>query len=241
MRLVILALVVAIPLLPPGSIAQQPTETRADVSPHTSHFVEVGDGVELEVLDWGGAGRALVLLAGLGNTAHVYDQFAPKLTDINRVVGITRRGHGRSGAPSAGYDADGLADDVLVVLDAFNLDRPVLVGHSIASEEMSSLAARYPQRLGGLVYLDAAYDRTLPEFAAIQEIASRLGQLGEPTPAGMAVMQGVRKPDYAAIRVPALSIYASQPASSRDLPGYSADRAATFDELHQARVRFARA
>jgi pimeloyl-ACP methyl ester carboxylesterase len=232
-RSAILAVVVAMPLVPLCSIAQ-PTETRTDSSPHTPQSVDVGDGVELEVLDWGGTRRALVLLAGLGNTAHVYDQFAPKLTDSNRVIGITRRGYGRSGAPSGGYDADGLADDVLAVLNTFNLDQPVLVGHSIASEEMSSLAARYPRRLGGLVYFDAAYDRTLPEFAAIQEIASRLGQLGEPTPADVAVMQGIRKPDYAAIRVPALSIYASQPASSRDLPGYSEDQAVAFEELHEA-------
>lgn len=229
-RLAVLAMVA---LVPPYSLAQT-TETRADVSPHTAHFVDVDDGVELEVLDWGGTGRALVLLAGLGNTSHVFDQFAPKLTDSNRVIGITRRGYGRSGAPSGGYDADSLADDVLAVLDALKLERPVLVGHSIASEEMSSLAARYPRRLGGLVYLDAAYDRTLPEFAAIQEIASSLGQVGQPSAPDLGIMQGVRKPDYAAIRVPALSIYAAQPASSKDLPGYNEDRAAAFEKLHHA-------
>ncbi len=232
-RLTILALVLAAPLVPLWSLAQ-PADTGTDASPHTVQSIDVGDGVELEVLDWGGSGRALVLLAGLGNTAHVFDQFAPKLTDSNRVIGITRRGYGRSAVPSGGYDADRLADDVLAVIDALNLIQPVLLGHSIASEELSSLAARYPRRLGGLVYLDAAYDRTLPEFAAIQEIASRLGLIGEPTAVDVAVMQGVRKPDYAAIHVPALSIYASQPASSRDLPGYSEDHAVAFDELHEA-------
>jgi non-heme chloroperoxidase len=35
--------------------------------------------VRSEVLDWGGTGRTVVLLAGLGNTAHVFDDFAPKL------------------------------------------------------------------------------------------------------------------------------------------------------------------
>lgn len=236
-RMALLAVVVAMPLAPLCLFAQ-PTEARADASPHTAHSVDVGDGVELEVLDWGGTGRAVVLLAGLGNTAHVFDQFAPKLTDSNRVIGITRRGYGRSGAPSGGYDADSLAEDVLAILDALELEQPVLVGHSIASEEMSSLAARYPRRLGGLVYLDAAYDRTLPEFAAIQDIASSLGQVGQPSAPDLAVMQGIRKPDYAAIRVPALSIYAAQPASSKDLPGYSEDRAAAFEELHRALSEF---
>ena len=48
-----------------------------DPSPHTVRFVTVDDGVRLEVLDWGGSGRPVVLLAGGGNTAHVFDDFAP--------------------------------------------------------------------------------------------------------------------------------------------------------------------
>lgn len=38
-----------------------------------TQFVEVQPDVKLEVLDWGGTGRNLVLFAGLGNTAHVFD------------------------------------------------------------------------------------------------------------------------------------------------------------------------
>lgn len=68
-----------------------------DPSPHTVRFVTVDDGVRLEVLDWGGSGRSVVLLAGGGNTAHVFDDFAPKLATHYRVYGITRRGCGASG------------------------------------------------------------------------------------------------------------------------------------------------
>jgi hypothetical protein len=49
-------------------------------SPHAVRFVAVDKDVKLEVLDWGDTGRPAVLLAGLGNTAHVHDDFAPKLT-----------------------------------------------------------------------------------------------------------------------------------------------------------------
>ena len=68
-----------------------------DPSPHTTRFVKEDRGVRLEVLDWGGADRPLVLLAGGGNTARVFDNFAPKLTDHHHVYGITRRGFGASG------------------------------------------------------------------------------------------------------------------------------------------------
>lgn len=61
-----------------------------DPSPHKIQFVTVEEGVQLEVLDWGGLGRNVVLLAGSGNTAHVFDGFAEKLTSFCHVYGITR-------------------------------------------------------------------------------------------------------------------------------------------------------
>ena len=128
-----------------------------DPSPHTSRFVTVEKGVRLEVLDWGGSGRPLVLLAGGGDTAHVFDDFATKLTPSFHVYGITRRGFGQSDFSPEGYGADRLGDDVLTVLDSLELKKPVLVGHSLGGEELSSLATRHPNRVAGLVYLEAAY------------------------------------------------------------------------------------
>lgn len=55
--------------------------------PPKIQFVEVEPGVRLEVLDWGGNGRPVVLLAGLGDTAHVYDQLARKLTTPTTSMG----------------------------------------------------------------------------------------------------------------------------------------------------------
>jgi non-heme chloroperoxidase len=128
-----------------------------DPSPHTVRFATVDHDVRLEVLDWGGTGRPLILLAGLGGTAHVFDKFAPKLTASYHVYGITRRGYGASSVPATGYSADRLGDDVLGVMEQLKITRPVLVGHSIAGEELSSLGSRYPEKVAGLVYLDAAY------------------------------------------------------------------------------------
>jgi len=131
-----------------------------DKTVHAVQFVTVDRDVRLEVLDWGGSGRPLVLLAGLGNDAHVFDQFAPKLADTFHVYGITRRGFGSSSSPAAvgdAYAADRLGDDVLAIIDFLQLTRPVLVGHSIAGEELSSVGSRHPEKVGGLVYLDAGY------------------------------------------------------------------------------------
>jgi non-heme chloroperoxidase len=132
-----------------------------DPSPHTVQFVTVDTGpVRLEVLDWGGSGRPLVLLAGLGNTAHIFDKFAPKLTTSHHVYGITRRGFGASSAPppsAAAYSADRLGDDVLAVIDGLKWNRPVLAAHSLGGEELSSIGSRHPERVAGLIYLEAGY------------------------------------------------------------------------------------
>ncbi|HKD79667.1 MAG TPA: alpha/beta hydrolase [Candidatus Angelobacter sp.] len=124
---------------------------------HTVQFITVDKGVQLEVVDWGGSGRPLVFLAGGGLTAHSHDRFAPKFTGKYHAYGITRRGFGDSSSPGSGYSADRLGDDVIAVLDALKLNRPVLIGQSIAGEEMSSVASRHPERVAGLVYLDAGY------------------------------------------------------------------------------------
>lgn len=80
---------------------------------HRVSFVAVDDEVQLELLDWGGSGRAVVLLAGSGNSAHVFDEFAARLGGCCHVYGITRRGHGGSSRPPNGYHDQRLADDVL--------------------------------------------------------------------------------------------------------------------------------
>ena len=128
----------------------------AGQAPHTT-FVTVDTDVALEVLDWGGAGVPIVLLAGRGQTAHSYELFAPLLAKQYRVYGITRRGYGASSKPTSGYLADRLADDVLAVVDSLGLAKPVLAGHSLAGQELSSIGSRHPEKVAGLVYLDAGY------------------------------------------------------------------------------------
>jgi non-heme chloroperoxidase len=124
----------------------------------SEHFVSVEPDVNLQVLDWGGSGRPLIFLSGLGDDAHVYDKFALKFTEKYHVYAITRRGFGTSSKPAPtneNYNSDRLGDDVLAVIDALKLDRPVLVGHSVAGEELSSVGSRHPEKISGLIYLDA--------------------------------------------------------------------------------------
>jgi non-heme chloroperoxidase len=167
-------------LLPIHAIAQ------LDSSPHKVQFVTVEQGVQLEVLDWGGSGRPLVFLAGAGDTAHRFDGFAPRFTEQHHVYGITRRAFGASSKPApanGNYSADHLGDDVLAVMKALHVERPVLVGHSLAGEELSSIGSRFPEKVSGLIYLDAAtgfafYDPAHPPISIeMNDIKKRIDEI----------------------------------------------------------------
>lgn len=121
------------------------------------------DGIKLHYIDWNGTGRPMVLLAGLGDTANIYHGLAPKLANRFRVVGLTRRGHGRSARPDSGYDLDTLVKDIHHFLDALGIERTILVGHSFAGLEITSLTMRYPHRVEGIVYLDALFPKLDPD------------------------------------------------------------------------------
>jgi non-heme chloroperoxidase len=121
--------------------------------------VPVERNVELEVLDWGGSGAPLIFLAGFGDTAHTFDGLARKFTSSHHVYALTRRGFGKSSRPVAtvsAYRPERLGADILAVMKALKIDRPFLAGHSFAGEELSEIGTRFPARVRGLIYLDAA-------------------------------------------------------------------------------------
>jgi pimeloyl-ACP methyl ester carboxylesterase len=182
---------------PAAVVADTRTSSCLDSTPHTSGFVTVAPDVRLEVLDWGGSGEPMVLLTGLGDTAHVYDDFAFQWTDFYHVIGITRRGYGLSSKPSNGYDIATRAKDDVKVLDALGIGRALFVGHSIAGEELSRLGSAYADRVDKLVYLDA-YDyadrfklkKEIPGAPYVESDFSSVYRLN----AASARLEGVRRP-----------------------------------------------
>ena len=244
-----------------------------DAAAHEPSSVTVDDGVQLEVLDFGGTGSPVLLLPGLGATAHSYDELAPLLARQHRVVAMTRRGTGASSKPDFGFDTPTLARDVLRVMDAMKLEKVLLVGHSIAGDELTWLGGHHPERFSGLVYLDAAYDRSrdrndpdivrlrelgrflppeppmprtaLESFDAMTKLIHERGHV--PLPEGeliafhhmnnpylagtpnidgrtqQAISAAIQVPDYAAVKIPALAIYAFEDPSASLPPWYDAN------------------
>jgi len=183
-------------------------------------YVPVQRDVKVEALDWGGFGRPVLLLAGLGNTGHDFMKLIPGLRERYHVYSMTRRGFGRSSAPApsaANYGADRLADDVLAVMTTLHIDKPVLIGHSIAGEELTDIGVRYRNKVAGLVYLDAGYWYAFRSAASTPEPLGTTPPGAPPMPPiGKAVLEHEGRVFNGAIDVPILAIF----ADPHDLHGH---------------------
>lgn len=108
-----------------------------------SPFITAADGTPLFYKDWG-QGAPIVFLAAWSTSSDLWNyQTAPLCEAGFRCVAYDRRGHGRSGQPSGGYDYETLADDLAAVIDQLALEQVVLVGHSMAGGEIVRYLARH--------------------------------------------------------------------------------------------------
>lgn len=119
---------------------------------HTQEVATNGAKIHVRV---GGAGPAVVLLHGYGESG---DMWAPLAADLARdhiVVVPDLRGIGLSSYPPGGYDKKTQAGDVAGVLDALKIEAADLVTHDIGNMVGYAFAAQHPTRVTRLVLMDA--------------------------------------------------------------------------------------
>ena len=174
----------------------------------SEHFVEA-NGIRLHYLDWGGRGEPVVFLTGFGTPAETFNDLAVGLRDRFHAYALTRRGFPPSQTPASGYELANLVADIMAFLDAKELPRVHLVGHSLAGLELTEIASRWPGRVRSLVYLDGIADPATA-YAVLQKdpLSS--------SPATGAVWTEISRwwngysVDFSGVEAPALSISAIQ-------------------------------
>jgi pimeloyl-ACP methyl ester carboxylesterase len=122
----------------------------------TSHFVRNGD--ILTAYHDEGRGEPLLLLHGFtGSKFDFHDQLR-WFTERQRVLAPDQRGHGETtnlGRPDA-YSFDIMVDDLAGFLDAIDVQRCHLLGHSMGGMVAMRFALRHPERLTSLILMDTA-------------------------------------------------------------------------------------
>ena len=111
-------------------------------------------GINLHYRDWGGSGRPVVLLHGLASSCHIWDLVAPQLAEDFAVIAVDQRGHGLTDKPESGYDFATVGRDLLGVINARNLERPVIVGHSWGADVALEFAVAHPDVASGICFVD---------------------------------------------------------------------------------------
>ena len=104
--------------------------------------------------------------------------FAPQLEHFraaHEVVALDLRGCGASSRTDDGYDIPTLAEDVAALCAALELERPVVVGHSLGGMIGIELATRYPSLPGAVVAVDPGPIDPLPE--ALRSFEALVAQL----------------------------------------------------------------
>ena len=114
-----------------------------------------------------GEGPDLVMVHGLAaNQVFWYTKILPALAPHYRVTLYDLRGHGMSDMPPDGYTTQDHAEDLLSLLDALEIEKPHLVGHSLGGGICAHFAAFFPERLATLSLLDC-------RLHALQPMVSR--------------------------------------------------------------------
>ncbi|GAB3770738.1 alpha/beta hydrolase [Spirosoma horti] len=109
------------------------------------------NGVNLNVLEQGSGSTTLIFLHYFGGSSLEWQAVMSQLSDQYRCLAIDLRGYGDSDAPLTGYSVDDMLDDVITLLNTFNLNKFVLVGHSMSGKVALALASRQPESLQALI------------------------------------------------------------------------------------------
>jgi pimeloyl-ACP methyl ester carboxylesterase len=206
-------------------------------------MVPAGD-TQLCVVDAPGGAPPLLFLSGGFGTVKNWDRVIRRLGEKYRVVRFDARARGKSGR-SSDYTVGAAVNDIGRVIDATEIERPILVGWSYGATIAVRYAAQHRKQVGGLVLIDGAYPIVMLDEAGrekvrkqfrrlgwIMRIAAALGRSARMSPAESAdvviemdAVNGELGADFAALECPAVFVV-----------GTGAHSGATEEEMRTVRA-----
>lgn len=116
--------------------------------------VVTSSAIRLHYWHTGTPGPALVMLHGITDNGLCWRRTAQALAADYQIIMLDARGHGLSDAPEQGYASEDHAGDAAALIEALELDRPVITGHSMGAATAAVLAASRPDLVRGVVLED---------------------------------------------------------------------------------------
>src|SRR6058998_1843583 len=132
---------------PYNASTASPLERQVVVAPDVALHVEVRSG--------DATAAPFVLVHGLASNLRLWDGVAEALhARGHSVIALDQRGHGRSDAPESAYGMDTAVTDLLAVVEALGIARPVVAGQSWGGNVVLELGWRHPRAVRGIVCVD---------------------------------------------------------------------------------------
>ncbi len=130
--------------------------------------------MRLEGKRFGEGAVSTVILHGLLGSTRNWAAVAADLSEaIGACLALDLRNHGQSGHVDGMSFAE-MAGDVEETLDAWGLERVLLIGHSLGGKVAMRFAVDYPDRVAGLVVADIAPRAYPPHFEGVIDLLRRL-------------------------------------------------------------------
>lgn len=137
-----------------------------------------GDGVEINLAIWEGTGKPILCVHGITANCRCWEVMASTLVPQYRVMAMDLRGRGRSDRPDQGYSLDHHIRDINCLLDDLDIEKVVLMGHSLGAFIGLAFAAEYPDRTDRLILVDGGGDLSKEQmdkvFSGIKPALDRL-------------------------------------------------------------------
>jgi pimeloyl-ACP methyl ester carboxylesterase len=142
--------------------------------------IRLETGPRLHYAEYGNTGGApVVFLHGWPDSWFSFSRVLPLLPNTLRALAVDQRGFGDSDRPESGYAITDLGGDVIAFLDALQVERATLVGHSFGSFVARQAAIAHPERVNALVLIGTGFAAS---NTVTRDLQSTLRDLPDPIP-----------------------------------------------------------
>ena len=143
--------------------------------------VKLSTGIRMHYAEQGEArGEPIILLHGYSDSWFSFSRVLTPLARETRVYALDLRGHGKTDQPTAGYHMRDLAADVVAFMDAKNIARATVIGHSMGGFVAQQVAAMAPKRVSRLILVGTV--RKPANLSEFGELEKAVMSLADPVP-----------------------------------------------------------
>jgi len=167
-----------------------------------------GDGVSINLAIWEGTGKPILCVHGITANCRCWDGLADALAPDYRMIAMDLRGRGQSQKPSEGYSLDYHLKDINCLLDDLDINRTVIMGHSLGAFVGLVFAAEYPDRVDRLILVDGGGDLSKEQMDNVfNGIKPALDRLGQVFPSAEDYLSKMKAAPYIHLWSPAIETY----------------------------------